>query len=154
MLMSSCFAKILRWWLAWLVGKDCAIMNGCFWCLQFACVFMTASLWKCKDVTTMPGSLQCVTTLGCFASHLVMTTGCVRVCKFACLQSPASKMNFEKPIWWFRIKRIGRDSWFLLGANGRVNIPEVLCWLPVKTRFPSSPSKTAAAAFSGANRKR
>lgn len=57
---------------------------------------------KCKDVTTMPGILQCVTALGCFASHLVMTTGCVRACKFACVQSPTSKMNFEKPIWWFQ----------------------------------------------------
>jgi hypothetical protein len=46
----------------------------------------------------MLGGLQYVTALGCFASHLVMSIGCVRACEFACVQSPTSKMNFEKPI--------------------------------------------------------
>jgi hypothetical protein len=48
---------------------------------------------KCKDVTMMLGSLQYVTALGCFASHLVMSTGCVRACKSACVQS-----NFQNEL--------------------------------------------------------
>ncbi len=42
---------------------------------------------KCKDVTTMPGSLQYVMALGCFASDLVMTTG-LQICMCA-------KSNFQ-----------------------------------------------------------